>query len=222
MGAVLLDLDGTLIDSLADIAHAVNHCLAEIGAPARPVEAYRGFVGHGTEETVRRAAPAGADAPALATAFKAYYGEHCLDRTRPFDGVPACLEAWKAAGFALGVLSNKPDALTRYLVDALFPAGTFGVIAGERAGVANKPDPQGALELMARLGATPTSTWFVGDTPVDIGTGVAGGMTAIGVSWGFRPPEELVAAGASHVCTTPHELQRLIQEGASCPPEQSR
>jgi phosphoglycolate phosphatase len=184
--AAIFDLDGTLIDSLADIAGSANHALAAAGLPTHAVEAYRAFIGHGLHELLRRAAPSGADVQALAAVWSVHYTSHCTALTRPFPGIEPSLEALRAAGLRFAVVSNKPDRFTQQIVAALFPADTFVFVAGERADLPRKPDPTATLAALKALGTSPEHTCFVGDSPVDISTARATGTVAVGVSWGFR------------------------------------
>ncbi|MBF5046106.1 HAD family hydrolase [Aggregicoccus sp. 17bor-14] len=210
--AALFDLDGTLVDSLEDIAGAMNWALAQHGLPTHPHEAYRHFVGEGVRVLVSRAsneAP-GALQAALLESYRAHYAEHLLDHTRPFPGVRALLERLVAAGTRLAVLSNKSDGYTRQLVEALFPGVPFGAVYGERPGVARKPDPSAALALAAELGVAPAACAFVGDTPVDMKTARAAGMHAVGVTWGFRGEAELRAHGAQALAQSAQELAAAL------------
>ena len=207
--AVIFDLDGTLIDSLTDIAAAMNRCLADIGAPQRTVAEYGRFIGEGTLRTTAKAAPEDADVPAIAAAFSALYTAEYVPHTRLFDGISEAVVALKAAGVILGVLSNKPHPATVAIVERLFAPGTFAAVAGVKPGVPKKPDPTAALAQAALFGVPPQRTFFVGDTAIDIGTGLSAGMRPVGVSWGFRPPEELRAAGADLICTSPAQLVDL-------------
>jgi phosphoglycolate phosphatase len=211
--AFLFDLDGTLVDSLGDIAAAMNEALAEAGAPPHAPEAYRRFVGDGVDALARRAAPPGladdgAARAALVARYQAIYDGRLTRSTRPYPGVPELVASLRSRGVPLGVLSNKPDPATRRLVEALFPAGSFVAVRGQRPGVPRKPDPGAALALAAELGAAPAEIAFVGDTSVDVRTARAAGMVAVGVSWGFRP-DELREAGADLVVDDPAALAAL-------------
>lgn len=217
--AALFDLDGTLVDSLGDIADAMNWALAAHGLPAHPEDAYRQFVGEGVVKLVERAVPAAHGAPlreAVLGAYRDRYAERLLERTRPFPGIPALLEALAQDGLLLGVLSNKPDAPTQRLVAALFPGVPFRAVYGERAGVPRKPDPTAALALAAELGVAPAACAFVGDTPVDMGCARRAGMFALGVSWGFRPEPLLREAGADVVAhAAPEVLAHVRARGSN-------
>ena len=210
--AALFDLDGTLLDSLHDIAVAMNHALATEGLPTHPLAAYRSFVGEGVRLLVSRAVPADrAEAhAAVLEHYRAHYAEHLLDHTRPFPGIPALLADLEAAGVRLAVLSNKPDAATRRLVEALLPQVSFGAVYGERTGVPRKPDPTAALAIAAELGVPPAACAFIGDTAVDMDTARAAGMLGVGVTWGFRDVEELQAHGARALASTAEALRELL------------
>lgn len=194
--AALFDLDGTLVDSLADIAHSANHALAAAGYPTHPVAAYRTLIGQGIQATLRRAAPEGADVAALSEVWAARYTTHCTEHTRPYPGIDRTLTALQDAGWRLAVLSNKPDPFTQQIVAALFPAGTFAFIAGDRPDTPRKPDPTSAFAALRVLDVAPTEAAFIGDTPVDLHTARAAGTVAIAVSWGFRDRSELTSADA--------------------------
>jgi phosphoglycolate phosphatase len=210
---VIFDLDGTLADSLEDIAAAMNRTLAVHGFPLHPVSAYRTFVGEGVRKLVERALPPGTEAlrdPFLA-AYQADYDEHLLDATRLFPGIPEVLDALSGAGVPVGVLSNKTDLPTRRLVDALCGRWKFGGVVGERPGVPRKPDPTSALALADVLGAPPESVAFVGDTAVDMVTARAASMRPVGVLWGFRP-KDVLDSGAE-AAATGEELARILGVG---------
>jgi phosphoglycolate phosphatase len=207
---VIFDLDGTLADSLDDIASAMNRTLRAQGFPTHPVSDYRGFVGEGLRRLVERALPPGTESvrEAFLAAYQADYAQHFLDETRLFPGIPPVLDALAAAGVPMAVLSNKFDGPTRQLVDALCNRWTFREVFGERPGVPRKPDPASALALADALGAPPESVAFVGDTGVDMLTARAASMRPVGVLWGFRP-EEVLDSGAE-AARTGEELARIL------------
>lgn len=209
-GGVIFDLDGTLADSLADIASAMNRTLRAHGFPVHPASAYRTFVGEGVRRLAEHALPPGTEAmrEAFIAAYQADYDQHLLDETRLFAGIPELLDGLQSAGVPVAVLSNKPDLPARRLVDALCGRWTFRATMGERPGVPRKPDPTSALMLADALGAAPETVAFVGDTRVDMLTARAASMRPVGVLWGFRP-QEVLASGAE-AAGTGEELARLL------------
>jgi phosphoglycolate phosphatase len=210
--AAIFDLDGTLLDSLQDLAVAMNHALATQGLPVHPLEGHRRFVGEGVRVFVARAVPADREdmREAVLATYKAFYAQHMLDHTRPYPGVREVLARLQGEGVKLAVLSNKPDAATRGLVEALLPDVRFGAVYGERAGVPRKPDPTAALGIAAELGVAPGDCAFIGDTAVDMDTARAAGMYGVGVTWGFRDVEELQKHGARALAHSSDELLQAL------------
>lgn len=206
--AVLFDLDGTLADSLGDLGGAMNEALAARGLPEHPKAAYRQFVGEGIEVLVRRASGLLDEAviQALVVEYRARYAARIDAETRPYEGVAAMLDGLVAARVPMAVLSNKRDDFTVELVRRLFGRWPFVEVRGERVETPRKPDPTAALQIARALGVPAAECAFVGDTAIDIATAVAAGMIPIGVLWGFRGREELVAAGASRLLKHPREL----------------
>ncbi len=208
--AVLFDLDGTLLDSLADIATSMNLVLSERGLATHPLADYRAFVGDGVSLLVRRALPPGqrddATAGACVARMREIYGGRAACTTRPYEGIPELLDGLEARGIRKAVLSNKPHELAVSLVATLLGRWAFDPVYGERPGVARKPDPGGALEVAARLGAAPATILYVGDTPIDIATARAAGMRALGATWGFRGEAELREAGAYALARSPVDV----------------
>lgn len=208
--AVIFDLDGTLLDSLADIGGAMNEALQARGWPTHPLGAYLRFVGEGVEKLARRAAPRDADVGPLVDEYRARYAQRMEQETKPYLGVPELLDALKLKGMPMAVLSNKRDDFTVELVKRQLSRWPFVDVRGERKDVPRKPDPAAALELARSLGFPPEEIAFVGDTAIDVKTAVAAGMLPVAVLWGFRTRAELVAAGAKHVLETPGELLTLV------------
>lgn len=206
--ACVFDLDGTLVDSLRDIATALNHCLDILGLPAYPVERYRYMVGEGIPMLCQRAL--GTTHPhlvqRLAELARPEYRCHLLDHTRPYPGVAELVERLRRANTPLGVLSNKPHDLTRRVVDAFWPNGTFRAVYGYVEDQYRKPSPFYLLRICRDLSVAPEDTWLIGDTPTDVETARAGGATSIGVTWGFRTRAHLEAAGAARIVDHPEEL----------------
>lgn len=214
--AVIFDLDGTLLDTLEDIGCAMNRVLACRGLPQYPLDRYRLFVGDGAEVLVRRALPAGQASQSLVgqclADFKAAYAETWNVLTKPYPGIPELLDALKKKGMPMAILSNKPDDFTVRCVEAYLPQWSFGAVLGEQPGRPRKPDSAGALEIARRLSVPPRDIVYVGDTATDMQTAVAAGMMPVGVRWGFRPAEEMLAAGAQHLIETPLELLTVFKK----------
>ncbi|MDR1136931.1 MAG: HAD-IA family hydrolase [Synergistaceae bacterium] len=215
--AVLLDLDGTLLNTLDDIADSANYALSALGYPPHPVSAYRYFVGQGVDNLVKNAVPESERTPEkLASVKKIYmerYAKHSMDKTRPYDGVVATLEELKKIPVKLAVVSNKPERDTKSTVILTFAPELFDAVTGGREGVPLKPDPAAVYNILGEFGVSPQETMFIGDTMVDIATAKNAGCVSVGVMWGFRP-EELSAAGevgADFVIDCPSELIDLVR-----------
>ena len=212
---VIFDLDGTLLDTIEDLGDSVNEVLSKRGLAEHSYCDYRDYIGDGMEMLIRRSLPTelASDPEFLAAVLEDYqaaYGRNWNNKSRPYDGIPDCLGNLIENGVQLAVLSNKPHHFTRLCVAQLLPGVPFVEVCGDRDGVPRKPDPGAALAIAAGLGIAAGRTMFVGDTNVDITTGLAAGMLAVGVLWGFRGEEELRSAGARHVVTCPDEIARLI------------
>lgn len=174
------------------------------------------MVGHGIANFVEKFSPESFRSPLLVvntlSQFSQYYGAHNMDKTAPYDGIPALLDRLKAAGLQMAVYSNKADEFSRVIVEHYFP-GVFDLIRGKVEGVPVKPDPAGIHAVMKELDADPDTTLFVGDSSVDIRTGHNAGTKTCGVTWGFRSRESLMEAGADFLADTVEELERVIREG---------
>ncbi len=210
---VIFDLDGTLVDTLEDIADAMDRVLALEGAPGHSYDEYRYLIGHGIRNLVTQSLPPQLrDAETVARCYErmiADYGEHSLVKTRVYEGVPELVRALRADGLPLAVHSNKADAPTQAIVAALLDPSDFVVVAGAREDAPLKPDPAVALAIAARFGLPPARVAYVGDSLVDMRTGTAAGMLPVGASWGFRTPAELRESGAHVVIDYPLELLGL-------------
>ena len=205
--AVIFDLDGTLTDTLKDIADAMNRALRLHGLPEWPVEAYRYLVGDGAKKLAERAVRDRQElALSVQRAYQADYEAHALVTTRPYDGVPEMLAAFQARGIPMAVFSNKPDADTRRVVGHFFPQVDFAVVRGQVEGVPVKPDPAGALAVAAECGVAPEDFLYLGDTDVDMLCARRAGMHPVGVTWGFRTAEELEKAGAERLIDHPTKI----------------
>jgi phosphoglycolate phosphatase len=212
--AVLFDLDGTLLDTLEDLADSANAALAELGMPAQPVEAYKLFVGDGVENLVRRAMRCdGVDEALLARGIeltRREYARRWADKSRPYPGMPELLDGLSRRDIPMAVFSNKPDEFTRLCVTRLLSQWHFQVVQGATPELPRKPDPRGALAIAARMGIAPDRFLYLGDTNTDMQTAVAAGMFAVGAVWGFRTADELLASGAAALANTPTDVLDLM------------
>ncbi len=210
---VICDLDGTLVDTLEDLADALNRVLRGERAPGHTLATYKLLVGKGIRDLVAQALPPEKrSAETIARCYAAMladYGEHCLVKTRRYDGVAESVRGLRAAGVKLAVLSNKSDELTRRIVESLFHRGDFDVVMGARPEMPLKPDPTAALAISERWGIAPGRMAFLGDSGIDMLTATAAGMIAVGAAWGFRTKGELVENGAGAVLDHPLELLEL-------------
>ena len=210
---VIFDLDGTLVDTLEDIADAMDRVLALERAPGHAYDEYRYLIGHGIRNLVTQSLPEELrDEATIGRCYErmiADYGEHALVKTRVYDGVPELVRALRADGIPLAVHSNKSETLTRDIVAALLDPSDFVVVAGARADAPLKPDPAVALAIAARFGLPPARVVYLGDSLVDMRTATAAGMLPVGASWGFRTPAELRESGARVVIDHPLELLGL-------------
>lgn len=212
--AFIFDLDGTLLDTLEDLADAMNAALAACGMPTHPVESYRYFVGLGIERLAEQAAPRGTDPAALKRLIGIMGGNYTKNwslKTRTYPGILEILITLRQTGLKLAVLSNKPDDFTQVMVEHYFPQDTFDVVSGAVDGVPKKPDPTAALNIAAKLEIRPDDIIYVGDTNTDMQTGVNAGMFTLGVSWGFRPAKELTDAGARSIVDKPQQFMWFLQ-----------
>jgi phosphoglycolate phosphatase len=210
--AVLFDLDGTLADSLADLANATNWALTQLGCPTHPLESYRYFVGEGARELCARALPADKqnlvdDALRL---MRERYDAHCFDLTKLYPGIPELISVLAERHYRLAVLSNKPDVFTERMISRYFNPSPFTIVRGQLPNVPLKPDPTAALRISQEIGVPPAQWLYLGDTNTDMRTARAAGMHAVGVLWGFRDREELVESGAEHIVAKPEEVLRLL------------
>ena len=210
----IFDLDGTVLNTLADLADAVNAALSTCDYPTRTEEQVRDFIGDGIKKLIERAVPADTatqDIARVYAAFVAHYTAHCADKTAPYAGIVATLRTLRARGVKTAVLSNKADSATVSLCKTYFE-GLFDVVMGEREseGVPKKPAPDAVFSIMAQCGALAADTVYIGDSEVDIKTAANAGVDVISVSWGFRSLDLLLKNGAGVIVDTPKELEALI------------
>ncbi len=209
--AIMFDLDGTLLNTLEDIADSMNQALMDNGLPVHDIDTYRYFVGNGITTLAKRACGMREDLiHAVLKAYKAYYTAGCQNKTRPYDGVMDMLTALISKGYKLCVFSNKPHQDTLDVVAHYFPNIPFRAVRGQTENVPVKPDPTGALETSKDMGIAPKDFIYVGDTGVDMDCANAAGMVPVGVLWGFRPQEELTAHNALHLIERPLDLLTLL------------
>jgi phosphoglycolate phosphatase len=210
--AVIFDLDGTLLDTLGDLAASGNAVLRKRGLPEHPADAFRQFVGDGMASLVRRIFPEearpgeGAELESALADYKAEYAARWRDSTVPYAGIADLLDALVARDVALGVLSNKAHSFTGQCVTEFLGDWPWAVVLGQREGIPHKPDPAGAVEAAERLGLVPGDCAFVGDSGIDMETGRRAGMLPIGVLWGFRGEAELREHGARGLIERPLDL----------------
>ena len=210
----IFDLDGTLLDTLGDLAASVNYALRTHGMPEHSIDDVRRFVGNGVRKLMERAIPDGEANPqfeATFATFRQYYMQHSLDTTRPYEGIPETLSALKAKGCRLAVVSNKMMAATQELCRHFFP-DTIEVAIGENeaAGIRKKPAPDTVIASLRQLGVDKQNAVYVGDSDVDIQTAANAGLPCISVLWGFRDRAFLKANGAKTFISTPSELLQTL------------
>lgn len=216
--AILFDLDGTLIDSLADLAGAINRMLVEYGYPERELAVFPEYIGDGVRQLVWRALPEHARTDEIIDAclrdYQRHYESGWHDQTVVYEGMMETLTQLKARGLKVGCISNKPHRFTTLCCGHFFPAGSFEIVLGQRDEVPRKPDPAGAIEAAAALGVELARCAYVGDSGIDMAFAKNAGMTGIGVSWGFRSVEELREHGAHVIVDHPRDLLALPETAA--------
>ncbi len=213
--AAIFDLDGTLIDSLADIGTSMNRALATHGLATHPIESYRQFVGEGVEVLTQKASGNHPTLqPAVLATYRGLYADNLFGHTEPYAGIAPLLHTLRDLPIQLAVLSNKPHAATQRLVAGLFSDVPFRAVYGQRPEVPRKPDPAAALTIAQDLSVNPKDCAFIGDSAIDMRTANAAGMFAVGVTWGFRSRQELHEFGAHAVIDHPAELLGVLRGDA--------
>lgn len=210
--AVLFDLDGTLLDTLQDLANAVNYALAAHCLPTRRLEEVRAFVGNGMAKLMERAVPDGTSNPKYETALtsmKAYYKEHCFDYTKPYDKIPDMLQKFKDKRILTAVVSNKLDSAVKPLCSQYFN-GCIDIAVGDSPQTRRKPAPDMIIQTLRAWNLSPQEALYVGDSEVDILTAIHANIECISVTWGFKDRDFLIAQGAKILVDTVEELERLL------------
>ena len=213
--AVLFDLDGTLADSLSDLADSTNYALSKMGFPSHERDEYKYLVGDGIPKLIERALPVGEkteeNKKKCFDIFMERYKEHYHDKTVAYDGIPDMLSELKEGGLKIAVISNKAEEMAVKVVEKLF-GGMFDVVAGKREGFPTKPDPALTLEVIRQLGVKPQECVLVGDSGMDMAAAVNAGAAPVGVLWGFRLEDELLKNGARYIVKSPAEIPEIIRK----------
>ena len=215
INTIIFDLDGTLLNTLEDLADSVNYALAKSGYALRTMEEVRMFVGNGVGKLVERALPDGRENPLYTQVFedfKVHYGVHCQDKTRPYPGIMELLDELAGAGYRIAIVSNKMDGAVKKLAEEYF-GEKIPVAIGECEHIRRKPAPDTVYAALKELHVTGEQAVYVGDSEVDLQTAAAAGIPCISVTWGFRSKEQLLSAGAvkDHIIHTPDELTPLLR-----------
>jgi phosphoglycolate phosphatase len=209
----VFDLDGTLVNSLEDLAHSTNYALQNQGFPIREVEEYRDFLGEGLHGLLQCAAGENFTEEiglCLVDDFNAYYSAHYADNTLPYDGMPDLLNDLQARDIMLAVLSNKPDNFAKNIVQKMYPRAAFAMVQGKTDKFPQKPDPASLINILAELNILTAETLYIGDSNIDVFTAHRAGVKVAGVAWGFRGKYELVEAGADYIVESPPEILQLV------------
>ena len=209
---IVFDLDGTVLDTLADLTAALNFALQKNGLPPRTLPEVRSFVGNGIRKLIERGVPQHTPPEteeAVHTDFKAYYGQHCMDATAPYAGVREAIAALRAAGYRTALVSNKTDDAVQKLIVGMFP-GDFDYAAGEKPGVPRKPAPDMVFAALAALDVPPCEAVYVGDSEVDLATAANAGLPCISVTWGFKDRAFLLEHGAKTLIDSPDRLPETV------------
>ena len=206
MVGILWDLDGTLLDTLQDLADGVNHALRRFGYPERSLEEVRRFVGNGARNLICQAVPEGRDPEPVLAVFQRFYAANCQIKTKPYDGIPEVLTRL-GEKYPMAIVSNKPNNAVKPLCGQYFP-GIFAL--GERPGCPRKPKPDMVWQAMKEIGAE--SCIYVGDSEVDVLTAKNAGVPCLSVLWGFRDREEIEEAGGCHFCAHVNELEEKLEK----------
>lgn len=211
---VIFDLDGTLLNSIADLGMATNYALEKMGYSGHPINAYQQMVGNGVTKLLQRALPAGNDNPEqiekIRAYFTEYYNVHGSDQTRPYPGIPELLKSLRSRDVKLAVASNKYQAAVTRLISHFFPDIEWAAVEGQKEDVPTKPDPSIVFEILTKSPTPKADVLYVGDSGVDIETARRACVDSVGVTWGFRPISELKAAHADYIISEPGDILDLV------------
>lgn len=211
---VIFDLDGTLLNTIADLGNAVNEALRRHGYTEHPIEAYNYMVGNGVRRLIERAIPSEARSEEIVNrlllSFREHYDKHMCDMTIPYPGIPELLDELHGRGIALAICSNKYESAVKKLMAKFFPTINFAAVCGQIDGYPPKPDPSIVFRLLLTAPAPKSGILYVGDSAVDIETARRACVDSVAVSWGFRPMHELTAANPTHIIKAPAELLNLL------------
>ncbi|MDR2774925.1 MAG: HAD family hydrolase [Tannerella sp.] len=211
---IIFDLDGTLLNTISDLAYSTNYALERNGFQVHPIEAYKYFVGNGINKLFERALPEGGKTEEniirIRREFLSYYDNHNTEYTQPYEGIPQLLKFVQSKSLKTAVASNKYQQATEKLINRFFPEIKFSSVLGQREGIPIKPDPAVVYEIL-RVAAVPAAeTLYIGDSGVDIKTALNSGVTPVGVTWGFRPRSELETNGAAYIAESTTDIIKLI------------
>lgn len=212
--AVVFDLDGTLLDTIEDLARSTNHALKLASLPEHPKKSYYSFVGNGIDKLLERASgslPGSETFDLVKKEFLEYYSRHSMDKTHPYDGMNELLNKLHKKGIALAVLSNKNDSFIKVLMEKFYPGISFDVLMGKRDEYPPKPDPTSLKEVLRQLKTKEGEVLYVGDSNVDVQTAHGANLPCIGVTWGFRTREELIKEGAEIIADKPEDILNRIE-----------
>lgn len=209
---VIFDLDGTILNTLEDLADSLNTVLRKYQYPQKTISEVRGFVGNGIRLLVKRAMPEGLSETSLDLLhqdFILHYQQHCMDKTGPYEGIPELLQEVRNRGYRTAVVSNKADSAVKILCDRYFN-GLFDITVGERKGISRKPAPDSVNEILSSLQIARERAVYIGDSDVDIATAQNAGMDGIIVTWGFKDLDFLQKMGAECLVSDPREILDLL------------
>ena len=213
---VILDLDGTLLDTMQDIAYGINLMFARHNLPVLDISAFYPIIGFGIRKLIETAAPDDAQSAvveAVLQEYQKYYPEHCTERTVCFDGIEALLQGLCEKGYELGVFTNKTESSAQKIISYYFPNIPFRFVWGDDGKRPLKPKLEAGHEICRILGRTPQQIMYIGDGDTDMKFASGMGFYAVGVSWGYRKVEDLIACGADTIVHTPQEILQLLEQG---------